>query len=194
MKVMKNLLICAACLAALLSCDRYDGVTIANRSAQAVSFEYNGGSHTLNSDSVKVFEVAWYTPAPDNIKKKGGGTIKAELTGHYEFIDADPIDLLVVNNYSRKVVLEAEDYIDADGSGTTTVIILDTGEKTPDLSSSLSHPVIYTKKPNFRAKDAEKEVYLNIPVKYHYFHGGTMENEAGVSVTVDPSMSVVIGP
>jgi hypothetical protein len=199
MKTMRNLLIYAACLAALLSCDRYDGVTIANNSAdpsQVISFAYDGAIHKLNPGQSRTWEVAWYTPPPSSIKKEGGGTVKVELTGHYQFIDAEPIALLVVNNYSRTLILEAEDYIDADDTNpeTKTTITLNPGEKTTDASSLTSNPVIYTKKPNFRVKLDGTTAYINVPVKYHYSYGGTIETGQGDPITIDPAMSVVIGP
>ncbi|MDR1617687.1 MAG: hypothetical protein LBS06_01410 [Treponema sp.] len=195
MKAMRGLLIGVVCVAAVLSCDSYDGVTIVNGSTQTVSFEYAEGVHTLSPGETKIFEVAWYTPAPVNIKKVGGGTVIVEMTGHYQFTDADPIALFVVNNSSRNVILEAEDYIDAGGDGTTTTITLGPGERTTDSSYLPYNTVhIYTKRPNFKVKLDTPDVYINLSVKYNYFHGGTAETESGATVVVLPSMSVVIGP
>lgn len=184
------------CLAALLSCDSYKGVTIANNAtepSQIISFTYDGAIHKLLPGESRTWEVAWYTPAPANIKREGGGTVKVELTDHYQFVDAERINLLVVNNYSRKVVLEAGDYIDADiGSPETeTAVTLEPGEK----AGVLPNPVyIYTRNPNFRVRLDAPAVYINVPVRYHYSHGGTIEDESGTPQTVVPAMSVVIGP
>ncbi|MDR1899552.1 MAG: hypothetical protein LBQ55_06060 [Treponema sp.] len=190
MKTINTLLACAMCMAALLSCDSYDGVTIVNKSAdpsQIVSFEYDGSTHTLAPGQSETYNVAWYTPAPAQIKNAGGGTVELELTGHYEFITAARIDLFVVNQHSRKVELEADSYIDQDGTGTDTTITLEPGENT----SAFSPPVcIYTKRPNFRVKVSGTTQYINVPVKYHYSEGGTLES----GTAIPPSMSVVIGP
>jgi hypothetical protein len=187
MKTIRTLLACAMCMAAILSCDSYDGVTIVNHSSQTVSFVYGGAPHILMPGQSEICDVAWYTPAPVQIRKTGGGTVKVELIGHYEFIDAARIELFVVNYYSREVELEADDCIDGDGTETKTTIILGSGVNTSASSPSV---FIYTKKPNFRVKLPGTTQYINVPVKYHYSQGGTLE-----SGTVVPSaMSVVIGP
>jgi hypothetical protein len=193
MKIMSKLLIYAVCLAALLSCEDYGGVTVVNNSGQNLSFEYDGAMHTLNSGQTGIFEVAWYTPPPAKIKQIGGGTVKVKLTGHYTFVTADPIALLVVNNYPQKVILEAEDYIDADGNGNTssTSITLDSGGQSASFTASPLplHPAIYTGKPSFRVKDEASGQYINVPVDYYYYPGST--SQSGVAVA--PFMRVFIG-
>jgi hypothetical protein len=168
MKTIKHLLIGIVCLAALSACNEYDGVTITNKSSQAVTFDYDGGNYTLPPGNTRVFKVAWYTPAPTNIRDPAGGTVMVELTGHYEFVDATSIELFVTNLVGIPLNLKADDFIKGTGSDETVLNVPAAG-----ISA-----YIYTKRPQFRVIEPE---YANVHIDYRYY-------------PEIPSMSVVIGP
>jgi hypothetical protein len=121
----------------------YYSVTITNNSSKAVSYFYNGGTDTMSTGDSKTYQVKAYTQRPSNIAVVPSGTLTVKMVHEgegYIFTDIDPINLSVANALPFDVTIRAGNYIYADETGKTELLVPE-GEKKPAK--------IYTSRPQF---------------------------------------------
>jgi hypothetical protein len=119
-------------------------VSVLNDSSKTVSYRYNDNSDTLAPTDSKIYHVKAYTQKPSDISVVPPGTITITMDRRnetYIFEDITPFDLSVANTMPFPVTIKADNYIDADGTGKTELLIPEKAEETGAK--------IYTARPNF---------------------------------------------
>jgi len=142
-------------------------VSITNNSTKKVSYVYNNIFDTLLISETKIYEV-WepYTQKPkDIVDQNGVASLKIKtnnMTGDYTFLDAEPLDLNVINRLPIDITIKADNYIDNNGSIELAI----------DSNSESTGAKIYTKSPKFTSN-------TNYPIIFEY---AVVGNEMSVIV------------
>jgi len=147
---MKNLLTIASILL-LVSCGdtKHYSVSITNDSSKVVLYDYNGISDTLAVSETKTYEVEAYTQPPKNITDQDGiASVKIKRKGDvftctdFNFDEDNlPLILNVRNNLPVDVTIEADNFIDNNGSKELPIA----------LDTESTGALIYTNNPIFTA-------------------------------------------
>jgi hypothetical protein len=121
----------------------YYSVTVTNSSSKKVSFSYDGSADSLDPGNSKNYQVEAYTQMPVDISVSAGTLSVAMVHKRNEYIfeDIAPIKLSVANTMPFPVIIKADNYIDADGTGKTELLIPEKAEE--------KEAKIYTSRPKF---------------------------------------------
>jgi len=122
---------------------KHYSVSLTNNSSKIITYFYNGSIDTLAISEIKKYEVEAHTPSPKNIVDQNGiASIKMNtngMTGNYDFSDAVPFNLNVVNQLLIEVKFKADNFINDNGSFEFSI----------GANEEKNTAIIYTLNPNF---------------------------------------------